>query len=768
MNIFQSAVPREFAKEPLPKQGPGTGRPDSEDEPDLRALLLTLWRGKWMIAVCVVLAIVAGWLVVSQMRPTYTATASVLFTGDKSQIIDLGDGVIAQDPRRDSLQNEIEILNSTSLMSRVVEELQLERDPQFNPRLRTEVTPMEAARAWLSARVTDAKDVLSTFGITEPPAPSLQNTEMETAVLRRNVIARAQSAIVLEPVRETRVIRISATADDADTAARLVNTLVAQFIIGQMEARLQSTREATNWLSTRVDELRQQVQKVEEKVQFVRARVAEETGQGVDVTKQQLQSLNSALAGAQAKRSNATTRLQRLEAELDSGGDLSTVPEIRESEIIAELRQQLARLRAQETSLAASVAEDHPVRSQLRRRIAEIEDSIRDEARRIAATLRNEVESARANEVALKQEVSELEALTEEQSRSDIQLRQLEREAEASRVLYENFLSRLKETSEQANLQEAEARVLSPAEPPLSADARSGRLILAGSAVGGLALGVALVFLLEQLNNTFRGAPQVETVTGHRVIGSLPAVGRRIRRQKVVKRLQEKPQSGLAEAVRNLRTSIFLANIDEPPKTVMITSAVPREGKSTASMLLALTTQQMGKSAIIVDCDLRRPSLTALFDHGDDKLGLLSVLEGEATLEEAIRVEESTGLHALMARNADTKIGVSSADILSSKRFQSLIRTLEETYELVILDTPPVLAVADARIISSLADAVILAVKWDSTPRGAVLEGLKELQSVGAPLTGIVLTMVNESKAAQYSYEGYGYYRGRAQGYYTE
>lgn len=741
---------------------------DEGEEFELRALFLSIWRRKLVIIVCVVLATVVGWLAVSQMRPSYTATASVLFTGDKSRIIDLGNGVTAQDPARDSLQNEIEILNSTSLMNRVVEKLQLERDPEFNRALRSEVTPMEALGAWLSEWAAQARSILTDLGVMSPPSPILQDPEMEASVLRRAVIARAQSAIALEPVKDSRVMRISATADDPKTAARLVNTLVDEFIVGQLEARLDSTREATSWLSTRVDELRQQVQTLERKVQVARARVAEETGQSVDITRQQLQSMNSALATAQAERSAAEAKLQRLEAELESGGDLSTVPEIRRSEIIGELRQQQARLRAQETSLAASVSEDHPVRSQLRRRIAEIETSIREEAQRIAATLRNEVEGARANEAALKAEVKELEELMEVQSRSDIQLRQLEREAEASRVLYENFLSRLKETSEQANLQEAEARVLSPAEPPLMPDARSRRLIIAGSAASGLVLGIALVFLLEALNNTFRGAPEIEMATGLRVIGSLPAVGRRIHRQKVVKRLQEKPRSSLAEAVRNLRTSIFLASIDEPPKTVMITSAVPREGKSTASMLLALTTQQMGKSAIIVDCDLRMPSLTALFDHGDEKPGLLSVLEGEATWEEAIRIEESTGLHALMARTADTKIGVNSADVLSSKRFQNLIRTLEETYELVILDTPPVLAVTDARVISSLADAVIFAVKWDSTPRGAVLEGLKELQSVGAPLSGIALTMVNESKAAQYSYEGYGYYRGRAQDYYRE
>ncbi|MGM0583319.1 MAG: GumC family protein [Pseudomonadota bacterium] len=772
MNIFQPQDPRGQGGERTERRRPPVAeRPEAndEDELDLRGLLLTLWRGKWIIAVCMILAVAAGWLVASQMRPTYTATASVLFTSGDSRVIDLGEGVTAQDiGRRDSLQNEIETLNSTLIARRVVNDLSLDRDPEFNPELKREPTLGESVRGWIGGAVSSGRDLLADIGaVSPPPPPEPADPEVARDRLNRKIIANVEAAVSLRPVPDSRVIRISATTDDANTAARIVNSLVDAYITEDLEARVASTREAAEWLSKRVEELRARVQEAEAAVEEMRNRIARETGQGTDVTRQQLQELNAALSRARTERSAAEAKVRSIREELENGGDLMEIPAVQASEEIQTLKRREERLLDQMDGLSEGVPADHPARRELDAWLSELRAEIQEEAQRIAAEFENRADSARADEAALLEEVRMLEATSREQSQSDVRLRQLEREAQAARLLYENFLGRLNETSEQAKLEESNARVLSPAEPPLSADAASGRRILALSGIAGALAGVGLVFLLERLNNTFRGAPQVEQMTGLRVIGSLPAIGRRIRRQKVVRRLQEKPNSALAEAVRNLRTSVFLANIDEPPRTVMITSSIPREGKSTTSMLLALTSQQMGKSAIIVDCDLRMPSLTALFEKREGEAGLVSLLEGQTTLEDSVLVEESTGLHALMARSADAKLA-NAADILSSQRFRDLITELQASYDLVILDTPPALVVTDARIISSLADAVIYAVKWDSTPRGAVLEGLKELRSVGAPLTGIALTMVDEAKAAQYAYEGYGYYRGRYRGYYAE
>jgi capsular exopolysaccharide synthesis family protein len=417
--------------------------------------------------------------------------------------------------------------------------------------------------------------------------------------------------------------------------------------------------------------------------------------------------------------------------------------------------------------LRAEIDADHPALVRLDRQIEEVRSRMRADAELIVEAARLDWQAARDRVDELEQDVRALETKALEQSQAEVRVRQLEREAEASRALYENFLERLKETSEQEDLQSADARILSAAEPPLSPQAQSKKRTLALSLMLGGITGVGLVILLDKLNNTFRSAPQLETLAGAPVLGSIPSIGRRVRRRDVLKRFRESPRSSLAEAARSLRTSVLFSNVDTPPNLVMFTSSVPREGKSTTSMLMALTSQQMGKSAIIVDCDLRRPALAGLFDADDGKPGLFTLLEGNASTEEAIFEEPETGLNVLTSKPSEPRTTVNAADILASRRFGALIADLRTSYDLVILDAPPALLVADARILAGLVDAVVYTVRWDRTPRGAVLEGLKDLRSVGAPIAGTTLTLVDESRAEKYAYDGYSYYQKRYRGDYA-
>jgi capsular exopolysaccharide synthesis family protein len=275
------------------------------------------------------------------------------------------------------------------------------------------------------------------------------------------------------------------------------------------------------------------------------------------------------------------------------------------------------------------------------------------------------------------------------------------------------------------------------------------------------------VFLSERLNNRIRSGKELENLTGAPVLGILPSVGRRMERAEIIRYIREKPRSSLVEAIRSLRTSILYASIDRPPKVVMFSSSLPQEGKSTTSMLMAMSSQQMGKSAIIVDCDLRLPQLAGLVGAEDHAHGLLSVLDGTVALVDAVFKDPDTGLHILTTVGSEQSSTLNAADILSSNKFSGLLKALSEDYDLVILDTPPTLVVADARIVARHADAVVYVVRWNATPREAIEEGLKSLRSVGTPITGLVLTQVNQRQAAGYSYGGYSAYGEKVRGYYT-
>lgn len=739
-----------------------------DDGIDLRGLLLTLWRGKWIIAVCCVVTGVLGILAVSQTQPSFTATAKVMFQPPQMNIVDLQEVLAAPELGRDGLNTQIEVLRSTRLIERVAMRLGLESDPAFNPALRVE-TPSFFARLTGSVSVSGAlRDAMVTLGITPPPQIGPVDPDAEARQLALAIVERVRAGLRLRPVPNSRVIDITFTASNPRTAARIVNAMSEEYITDQLDAKLEATRSATEWLSTRVLELQDRVQEAEEAVEAARAALAIEAGQSVSITRQQLEALNASLAGANAATSQRQSRYERIVGALEGDVDFGTITEFRDSAIIQRLRAEQGELMPQRGLLVASVGPDHPALRRLDVRIAEVSEAIRVEAGRVAEAARNDLEAARAEERALAQQVRELERRALEQAQDEVELRQLEREAQASRILYENFLSRLKETSAQQDLQTADARVLSPAEPPKFADnANKKRTVILATFGGGL-LGIGVIFLLERLNNTFRAVPELEQQAGLPVLATLPSLGGRQRRADVVRNLREKPSGPLAEAVRNLRTSILFSNLDQPPQVVMFTSSAPREGKSTTSMLMALTSQQMGKSAIIVDCDLRLPAIASLTDAEDQSgAGLMALLEGAADIEAALYRDPATGLHMLMTRQAERRAQISAADILASQRFRALVDTLKQRYDLVILDTPPTLVVTDARIVASLADAVVYAVRWDVTPRGAVLEGLRELRSVQAPIAGIAMTMVNEGKAARYAYQNYGYYKGRYRDYYS-
>ena len=529
-------------------------------------------------------------------------------------------------------------------------------------------------------------------------------------------------------------------------------------------AKAQATRSGIDWLTIRVEEARQQVQAAEEAVETLRARLSETAGQSLEITEQQLAALNASQPSARGRTAEVEGRYLSVTTALKNDADMGAITEFRDSAVIRDYRDQENAL----LSRLGSMSREHPERRQVEAQLGEVRAKVRAEAESIAAAVRIDLDAARGQEASLANSVRELETKALAQSREQVQLRQLEREAEASRLIYQTMLNRLKETSEQVELQEANARVLSRADVPLAPESSRKKLIIAmASSLGALA-GVGLVFLLDQLNDRFRAPRQIEALTGLPVLATIPSIGSRRHRGDVIRRLREKPNSSLAEAVRNLRTSLWFSNVDAPPRVVMFTSSVPREGKSTTSMLTALTTRQMGKSAIIVDCDLRQPTAGQTLSAEQEHPGLLAVLEGAATIDEAVFVDPDTGLHVLVFQPGEQTTKVNAADVLASVRFRDLIRALSDRYDLVVLDTPPVLVVTDARILCSIADAVVYAVRWDSTPRGAVLEGLKELRSVKAAIAGIALTMVNEAKASKYSVDGYVYYRGKYRNYYAE
>lgn len=753
---------------PVPLGPKQTDSPEDldDDEIDLRRVFGTIWRGKWIIIIATLLGSILAYLIVSQQVPEYKASAKVMFGIQQSNVINLQDVLAEQTVDTGRMEDQVQILSSTSLTERVIDQLNLGRNPAFNPTLRPPTVTFGDRVAEFIPIPLEVSDFLRNVGIIRPE-PSAPLPEEAARRERLAVIQNVQRGLSLRPIGRSRVLEISYLSPSPATATAIANTIAEQYIVDQLEAKLDATRSATDWLSSRVDDLRDQLQTDEEALEAARAAVAENAGQTLEVTQQQLSALNASLSEQRSQVTRLQSLFDRLDGAVESGNDLGAVSEFRASAVIQDFRAQRTLLRNEFSNLPDTLPDDHPVRVSLREQTAQIDADILQEARNIIQAARSDLTAGRAEEASLQEEVRRLEEQAQLQSLGQVRIRQLEREADASRSLYQTFLSRLQETTQQQDLQEADARILSKAEQPLYPETGSKRRAMMVALVLSAMVGTGIVFLLDFLNNTFRSPNQLETLTNQRVLATIPSGKNRSKRRELLRTLLDRPSSSLAESIRNLRTSILFSNVDNPPKVVMFTSTVPQEAKSSTAMLVGVTSKQMGKSAIVVDCDLRLPSLKGIFEPPADHPDLLDVIEGTSALRDAIYVDPDTGLHLLLSGHGKSNDTISAADILASQKFASIVAELKSNYELVILDTPPALVVTDARIVAGHADAVVYTVRWDETPRAAVIEGLKELHSVEAPLIGVVMTMVNEGRAAKYAYDGYQYYKGKYRGYYS-
>jgi polysaccharide biosynthesis transport protein len=732
---------------------------------DIRAAAHTLWRGRWTILSIAALFGLVALLVASRAEPTYQASATVMFGIEQANITDLQQLLTVSDFDENELENQIQVLHSKGLLTRVAKELDLQNNPDFNPALEDDTGEVEGStdpsgsRA-LATAMEQTRQLLALAGLGEEVPEEIPSTEADYRNLMV-AVEELQENLVLTPVTNSTVIELSYTSYSPELSADIVNTVAAQYIVDQLQVKLETTNAATEWLTSRVEELRQRVQTSEEAVETLRTQLSVDAGQGLEITQQQLAALNAALSEARGAAASAEARFLRLSEAQKDGRDLSS-----ESAAIREYRDEEGDLLTRRNTLSAN----HPAIPQIDAEIAALRTRMQEEAARVVTSAEVEFETAQTQVQELERAVRDLESKALDQSRDEIRIRQLDREAQANRLLYENLLVRLNETSEQEDLQSADVRILSAAEVPVEPESQKAIPIMVMAGILGGFLGIGIVVVRDNLNNTFRAPRQIEDMTGQRVLATLPALRSRVRNRDLVRYLISKPTSSLAEAVRNLRTSILRPNAENPPKVIMFTSSIPGEGKSTTSMLTAITSQQMGKSAIIVDCDLRLSSAEQFLDARDDRPGILSVLNGSATLEEALYEDPATGLHVLMVRRGERSVKShrNAADILSSEKFAELIRYLSHIYDVVILDTPPVLVVTDARIIAALADTIIYVVRWNKTPRDAVAEGLRELDAVQAPLFGTVLSMVNERKASKSMVYGYTHHRGKHGGaYYT-
>jgi capsular exopolysaccharide synthesis family protein len=481
----------------------------------------------------------------------------------------------------------------------------------------------------------------------------------------------------------------------------------------------------------------------------------------VTVSANELSAINQRLVDARSKRAEAESQYRQVKSiKKNDWQKLASVPAVLSHPLIQTFKADEARAKAKVDELSKRYGRRHPNMQAALSDLHAAQASLKSQVLQIVAGIKRQYQIAAANEWSLQKSVKENKEQIQDISKNEFKMRELQREVDSNRVIFETFMTRLKETTATSDINTANARIVDPATVPNQPikPKKSLIIILAGLLAGMFA--VFLTLLLNALNNTFKSADEVESKLNLPVLGILPLVKKNKKEQKVALTFHKNSNKIFSECIRTIRTSVMLSSIDTTHKVVIVTSSAPGEGKSTTSINIADALGQLEKT-LLIEADMRRPTMSKILGLQPGTPGLANLIAGSNTIEECIQSLYG-GIDTIVAGI----VPPNPLELLSSERFKNLIEELSEQYDRIIIDCPPVQAVSDAIVLSHFADSVIYVIKSDSTNKQTVQKGIGKLLQNKAPVRGIILNQVDIKKAKKQgnSYEGYYDYYGYSNG----
>lgn len=718
----------------------------------LRVLLKRIW------VVLGTLAVVFGATLIASLRstPIYDAVGSIAINKPDPMLTSLRDGntpIDYYDPT--DLDTEVRILRSDLLALQVIKELNLDKLPEFGGHGESTSSSLELTTDTLQPDSARANALLGAF--------------------------KGNLRVLLEP--NTRIIDVHYRSPNKELAARIVNTLANTYIEQNFKTRFESTMQASDWLSRQLVDLQMKVETSQEKlVQYQKEHQILGIDDKQNITTEKLDELNKQLTDAESQRMEKEA-LYRLAESGDSESAASVAgaaaapgkSSVASSGLLDRLEGEKADLKVQIAQMGTQFGLAYPKIAQLNNQLKEIDVQIQVEMKKVAERLRGDYMAALQRETMLRQALEEQKQQENKLNESAIEYSLLKRDFETNRTLYEGLLQKLKEAGVTAGLRSNNIREVDIARTPAGPAEPNIPRNLGFAFVLGLTSGIGLAFLLEGIDNTVRTPEQAQLISGLPSLGMIPLApksatdnnakqGLMVAASKEAVELitQSRPQSQMAESYRALRTSLLLTSLGAPPKTILITSALPREGKTTTSINTAIVLAQKGTRVLLIDADLRRPSIHKALGLGH-RTGLSNVLTGGATLQQAtVRSSLLPTLYVLPAGTPPPN----PAELMASGQMVDVLAELRDQYDHIVVDTPPTLSVTDAVVLSTKADAVVLVIRSSQTTKPALRRARDILAQVNARVAGVLLNAVNlDSPDYYYYYEYQGKY---GQRYYDE
>jgi capsular exopolysaccharide synthesis family protein len=651
------------------------------------------------------------------------------------------------------LETELKILQSDLLALQVIRELNLDRRAELGGSVPAS-SSLDLAPDPLQADPARASAVLGGF--------------------------KGNLRVALSP--NSRIIEVHYRSADAQMAANVVNTLMETYVDNNIKSRFESTMQASDWLQKQLVDMQMKVEASQEKlVRYQREHEILGIDEKQNITTAKLDELNKELTDAESERMDKEAFYRLVEsgdpdaiASTASGAESQGTGVQAASQLLENLRTKQADLKIQAAELDTQFGPSYPKLAQINNQLKEIDAQIQAEMKKMVSKVRGQYMTALQRENMLREALEKQKQEANKLNESAIEYNLLKRDAETYRTLYEGLLQKLKEAGVSAGLKANNFHIVDSARPPTAPiEPNIPRNLLFGTLLG-LATGVGLAFLVEGLDNTIRTTEQAQAISGLSPLGMIPLGSKTARNGASAKRLviasskeavelvaQVRPQSQMAESYRALRTSLLLSHLGAPPKVIMVTSALPQEGKTTTSINCSVVLAQKGVRVLLVDADLRRPSIHKTLGMGP-RSGLSNVLTGSTTLEQVIaRPAILPNLHVLPAGTPPPN----PAELLASPNMRDVLAQLREQYDHIVLDTPPSLSVTDAVVLSQRADAVVLVIRSGQTTKQALRRSRDILARVNAKVVGVLLNAVDLSSPDYYYYYEY---QGKYSRYYQD
>jgi capsular exopolysaccharide synthesis family protein len=710
-------------------------------EADIRLDFLEYWRTITkrkgaIISFALVITLLTA-VVVFVMTPVYRATATVLIEREKQKVVSVDDVYSGFGSSREHFQTQVELIKSHGVALRTINKLRLYDKPEFDPR-----APKKGVAA-----------LLESIGFFTAREPTVWNEE----TLSKAVLPAFTSHLSIEPIRLSQLVTISFESPNAELAAEVANTLANSYIQNDLDARYEMTHQASVWLQERVKSLKDNLNESENALQSYREKkgIADVKGASQSGAGEAVQQLTMQLITARARRAEAENAFKAIKG-AQASGELSSLPAVLRSPMVADSKRQEAEADRKMSEVSQRYGKQHPKFVQAEGELATARDNVKRQVDMVVAGITQEYEAARGTERALEGTLASARGAIVSLNRQEFGLNVLERDADSNRQMYDMFIKRAKETNVAGDLQSTVGRVVDEAAVPGRPVKPNKPITISVALVLGSLIGMMIALMLDLLDNTLKRTEDVETRLKQPILTVLPLLSKEDLDRKVSgTQVLFSPNSIYSEAIRSARTGVLLSSVDLPKRILVVTSSVPGEGKTTFSANLALSHANT-KKTLLIDADMRRPSLGKAFGLEPSAAGLSDLVAGSAKITDCLRVLKDTNLSYLPSG----PVPPNPLELLHSESFKQTLGMLSKLFDIIIIDSPPVELVSDALVIASQATGVIFVTKAMSTPYPLARKAIRRIRRANGNIIGVVLNALDFKKAEKYygEYSVYGKY----------